>query len=63
MVTGGVVGAMGSGAICVGIGVATVGVGGAVCAVVVAGLGSAVGGNAFSKVGETIGEIVYKVVR
>ncbi|WP_416364530.1 hypothetical protein [Pseudomonas sp. NFX183] len=63
MVTGGVVGAMGSGAICVGIGVATVGVGGAVCAVVVAGLGSAVGGNAFSKVGETIGEVVYKVVR
>lgn len=37
--------------------------GGAVCAVVVAGLGSAVGGNAFSKVGETIGEVVYKVVR
>ena len=36
-------------AICVGIGVATVGVGGAVCAVVVAGLGSAVGVTHFLK--------------
>lgn len=27
------------------------------------GVGSTVGGNAFSKVGETIGEVVYKVVR
>ncbi|OIN54665.1 hypothetical protein SAMN04515675_3925 [Pseudomonas costantinii] len=53
-------GAYGASAACAGIGVATVGVGGLVCGLVVVGAASALGGKGLASVGESFGEYIYE---
>ncbi|SEM85949.1 Rhs element Vgr protein [Pseudomonas sp. ok272] len=48
--------------VCVGIGVGTAGVGGAVCALVLVGAGTYVGGEAGAALGDKLGEIVYETI-
>ncbi len=62
-VTGGVAASVGAGLVCTAIGIGTAGVGGIVCGIVVVGAGSYAGGAIGSRIGEGIGEIIYKQSR
>jgi hypothetical protein len=50
-------------AVCIAIGVGTLGVGGVVCGLAVVGAGSYAGGKLGEAVGEGTAEIIYKVTR
>lgn len=51
------------GGICVGLGVATVGVGMVACGLVVLGAGSLIGGQVVGRIGEGVGDVVYEVTK
>jgi len=63
VIAGGLLSAGTTGAICVALGVPTVGVGTLVCGIVVVGGGSLVAGTLLGKTGEKIGERIYEATQ
>ncbi|WP_166366373.1 PAAR domain-containing protein [Pseudomonas akapageensis] len=61
-IAGGAAGGWAGGLVCIGLGITT-GVGGLACGLVMAGLGSAVVGNAAGEYGEVIGEVLYESMK